>query len=66
VAVINRAFRGDPAAIDSACPFGPPATDGTTDVNCSGATDVVDVVTMVDVAFRGADPAVKFCKPCVM
>lgn len=66
VAVVNRAFRGDPATIDSACPFGPPATDGTTDVNCSGATDVVDVVMMVDVAFRGADAAVKICKPCAM
>lgn len=66
VGVVNRAFRGDPATVDSACPLGTPATDGTTDVNCSGATDVVDVVMMVDVAFRGADAAVKFCKPCAM
>jgi hypothetical protein len=34
------------------------------DVNCSGVTGMLDVVRLIDVAFRFGDPAVLFCKPC--
>lgn len=36
----------------------------TTDVDCSGATDIVDVVKTINVAFRGADAAAAYCVPC--
>jgi hypothetical protein len=58
---INVAFRGS-AEIDdpnATCPI------RTTDVNCDGVTSVVDVIKMVDVAFRAGDPAVVFCDPCL-
>ena len=64
--MVDRAFRAAPATLDPACPFGPPEIDGVTDVDCSGATNIVDVVKIVDVTFRGADPATKFCKPCAL
>jgi hypothetical protein len=35
-----------------------------TDVNCDGATDVLDVVTIVNVAFRGTSAGTAFCNPC--
>ena len=35
-----------------------------TDVDCSGATDVLDVVRIVNVTFRGTDPTLEFCTPC--
>ena len=64
VRVIERAFRGTAATLDSTCsPYGT-AVDGRTDVDCTGATDVLDVVKMIDVAFRGVDRSARFCKPC--
>ena len=35
-----------------------------TDVDCTGYTDILDVVTMIDVIFRHADPEALFCNPC--
>ena len=34
------------------------------DLDCDGDTDVFDVVHVVAVAFRNADPAIEFCEPC--
>lgn len=34
------------------------------DLNCDGVHTVVDVVKMVNVTFRNADPATEFCQPC--
>jgi hypothetical protein len=35
-----------------------------TDVNCDSATDIVDVVKVVNVAFRNSPAAQEFCDPC--
>lgn len=61
VLTVNRAFRA--AASIPFCP-GYDVIDGRTDVDCSGATDIVDAVRMIDVVFRGGDPAANFCEPC--
>lgn len=42
----------------------PKRTIESTDVDCTNSTDVIDVVRMVNVAFRNADAASKFCTPC--
>jgi hypothetical protein len=55
VAFINREPIPDP---DESCPV------ITTDVNCDGITNVLDVVTFVDVVFRDVDPSDAFCEPC--
>ena len=57
---INVAFRGY-AEINDANPLCPKSA---TDVNCDGVSSVVDVIKMVDVAFRDGDPATVFCSPC--
>ena len=56
---VNIAFRNVSATVDLNCP------NQRTDVDCNGSTDIVDIVKVVDVAFRSADPAVKFCNPCL-
>jgi len=43
---------------NASCPY------QTTDVNCSGSPEVLDVVKMVNVAFRNANVATEFCNPC--
>lgn len=58
VGFIDVAFRGMPLVNDRPCPT------ERTDVNCDHVTDVRDVVTAIDVAFRDADPAFRFCNPC--
>lgn len=55
---IGVAFRGQSAVGDPLCPR------ARTDVDCTGATNIVDVTRVVNVAFRGADPATEFCDPC--
>jgi hypothetical protein len=57
---INVAFRGF-AEIDDNNPLCPTKA---TDVNCDGVSSVIDVIKMVDVAFRAGDPAAVFCDPC--
>lgn len=56
--VVGVAFRGQPSLYDSDCLF------ERSDVDCSGATDAVDVVNTVNVAFRGGQPLSAFCDPC--
>lgn len=34
------------------------------DVDCDGVTGIVDVIRLINVAFRGADPSITFCNPC--
>lgn len=58
VKTINIAFAGSPDFKMVTCPR------GNADFNCDGNTDIRDVVTAIDVAFRGADPALRFCDPC--
>lgn len=58
VAVIDVAFRGVAATRLLTCPV------DVTDCDCTGSTDIVDVVRTIEVAFRHADPAAKFCDPC--
>jgi hypothetical protein len=55
---VNVAFRGMPSTCDGGCP------SERSDVNCDGATDVIDVVKMVNVAFRGASMSTEFCNAC--
>jgi len=57
---IFNAFRGSAGQPDP----NPNCTTQMTDVDCSGATDVLDVILMVNVSFRGANPATVFCNPC--
>jgi hypothetical protein len=63
VLVIDRAFRGADAIDGATCDMGR-FLDGRTDVDCSGATDVVDVVNIIAVGFRGAVAHENFCAPC--
>jgi hypothetical protein len=58
VGFIDVAFRSVPSVVDRPCPT------ERTDVTCDHLTDIRDVVTVIDVAFRGADPALRFCNPC--
>ncbi len=53
--IINYAFQGFVPPPDPLCPW------ERGDVDCSGATDVLDVTRAIDVAFRGADANVTFC-----
>ncbi len=58
VTVIDVAFRAVPAVQSPSCPY------ANTDVDCSGGTDIVDVVKSVNVEFRNADRATEYCHPC--
>jgi hypothetical protein len=58
VKTVDVAFRGVDPVIDPGCPR------ERTDVNCDDYTTVQDVVKVVNVAFRSADPATEFCDPC--
>lgn len=60
VATIGVAFRASPAIPDPnwRCPY------ESSDVNCDGVTSVIDVVKVINVAFRSATPATEFCDPC--
>ena len=60
VKFVNVAFRNAVAESDPLpeCPW------VRADVDCDGDCDVLDVVRIVDVTFRGADPATQFCDPC--
>jgi hypothetical protein len=58
VSIIGIAFSGDPLFKMETCP------KENTDLDCNGYTDLRDVVTVVDIAFRGADPQVRICDPC--
>jgi hypothetical protein len=64
IAVLDRAFRNVDAMADPLCAPHQGTIDGRTDVDCSGATDIVDVTRMISVAFRGLDPESEFCQPC--
>jgi len=55
---VEVAFRAAAAVFDPRCPR------ERTDVDCSGVTSVVDVIKVVNVAFRGANPATTYCNPC--
>jgi hypothetical protein len=58
VATIGVALRGLSSVEDPSCPI------VGSDVDCSGAVDIMDVVKMIDVAFRGGNLATTFCSPC--
>ncbi|MBI3872344.1 MAG: hypothetical protein HY304_04620 [candidate division Zixibacteria bacterium] len=58
VKTIEVAFRGAPPVSDPNCPR------ERTDVDCSGATDVLDVVHVADVAFRAVSAQAAYCDPC--
>jgi hypothetical protein len=60
VQMVSVAFRGTAPLTDPDCP------NERTDVNCDDYTTVQDVVKVVDIALRGADPATEFCEPCGM
>lgn len=55
---IGVSFRGDAAQSSGSCWV------ENTDVDCTGSTDVVDVVKIIDVAFRGIPPGLRFRNPC--
>ena len=57
---IGVAFGGEPEIADpfSQCPF------STTDVNCSGETDITDVIKVINVAYRASPVAKSFALPC--
>ena len=59
VGTVSDAFRGDPTEQGNSCRY------CDSDVDCSGACDVRDVVRMVNVAFRGADKTTEFCNGCL-
>jgi hypothetical protein len=58
VETVAVAFRNAAGQSDPDCPR------QQTDVDCSGETDVLDVVKVVGVAFRNDLPASTFCSPC--
>lgn len=63
VMTIDRAFQGLPRFGDEFC-IGhlDGSVDGRTDIDCSGATDIVDVVRLIGIAFRGG--AAIACDAC--
>lgn len=64
VLLIERAFRGSPPQLDDDCPAHAVMVDGRTDVDCSGTTDVIDVVRGINVAFRDGSVTQEYCDPC--
>ncbi len=62
--LIGRAFGGDGIAADEYCFGQGSAVDGRTDVDCSGGTDIVDVVRMIEVVIRGQAIDELCCDPC--
>lgn len=59
VATIGIAFRGQTATVYPGC------AQESTDVDCSGATDIQDVVRVINVAFRAAAVEDEFCLDCL-
>ncbi|MEW5701487.1 MAG: hypothetical protein AB1792_04580 [Candidatus Zixiibacteriota bacterium] len=58
---VDVAFRGQGAQPDP----GPLCSIKQTDADCDSFTTVIDVVKIINVAFRNADPTIEFCNPCV-
>ena len=58
VATIAVAMRGVHPTQEGNCPI------VTTDVDCDGLTNILDVVKMINVAFRGEPESSEFCNPC--
>jgi len=58
VQTVGVAFRSIPATTDPGCPR------ARTDVDASGATDIVDVVKVVNVGFRGQTVGANYVDPC--
>lgn len=60
VRAINVSFRGEAPTPDPSpvCPY------MRTDINCDGATDLRDIVGIIDVAFNNQSEANAFCNPC--
>lgn len=60
ILAVGVAFRAAPAESDpaSCCPV------VKTDLDCDGLTTVVDVVKMIELAFRNGDPVQVLCQPC--
>jgi hypothetical protein len=58
LSIIGIAFSGEPLFKMQTCP------KENTDLDCNGYTDLRDVVTAIDIAFRGASPEVRICDPC--
>ena len=57
---IDIALRGASVPPDPS----PNCTIEVTDVDCSGWTDVIDVVKVLNVALRNANAATEYCDPC--
>ncbi|MEW5701557.1 MAG: FG-GAP-like repeat-containing protein [Candidatus Zixiibacteriota bacterium] len=57
VIVVAEVFMGQPPIADSGCPY------SRTDVDCSGTTDLVDLLNFINVVFFAADPGAQFCQP---
>ncbi len=64
IMTIARAIRGHSLPCTPYVVGGDVSLDGPTDINCSGTTDITDVVKVVGVAFRGENTAVEYCNPC--
>lgn len=62
--VIERSVRGESVQIDQSCSGHGSEVDGRTDIDCSGSTDIVDVVVAIEVVFRGGDWESLTCNPC--
>jgi hypothetical protein len=64
IAAINCGFRLSQCPFPhTVCPF----TDCgvyCVDVDCNGLVNVIDVIYIVNVVFRSADPAIQYCDPC--
>lgn len=60
VTTIDIAFRGKPEEADPS----PSCLHVKSDVDCSGLTDIVDVVKMISVAFAAEPATTVFCNPC--
>lgn len=58
LSVVGISFKGEPVFKMQTCPM------ENTDFDCNGYTDIRDVVTAIDIAFRGASAATRICDPC--
>jgi len=58
VGTIDVAFRAGASVTDAGCSY------QRTDVDCNGVTDLVDVIKVIAVAFRAANPATTYHDPC--
>lgn len=63
-AAIRVILRGDALPNVPVCPQNGIQYYGRADVDCSGETDLYDLMGLIDVVFRAYPPASRFCNPC--